>query len=231
MLKQMISFAAVAGLVLGLAASVGNADVIIYGPTDFLGIADTMMRDVTTLQSTDLNGTDKLFIEYTVSPSDTTSDSWVVLEFNTDGNWVAFTSGGEGAFLTGESGGTHQTFQTTGGSWSPDPPTSDVVTSQHAVRITLDGFSGGGDFSGTHGVTFEIAHNAATVGTSADCTFSGGTVDLGTDDGLDIDLISHVSTYGYNDVNDLTIWQVPEPASAVLLLLGLPALIWRRRKK
>ena len=229
--RKLLTIVFAAGMILALTGAAQAA--IIYGPTDFL-IGDAQTANVTTLSSADVSGMDELIIEYTVAPTVPHSDLWVVLEFNNTnfGDPYSFTGSDEGAFLTKEVVATHQTFQTSGGSWAGGDDSSVLVTpipgSQHAVRITLSGLLSTSGFSGIHDVTFEIAHNAATVAT-ADRTFSG-TVDLGTDDGLDIDLIARAETNGHQDVQDLTITIIPEPATMALLAFGACLPLFRRKR-
>lgn len=214
-------------LALLLGAATCRADTI-YGPTDHNGVGAASIVDVTTIASAALNGADELVITYSVERTETSAgDSWLTLTFNTDTPHTAFTSSGVlGVLLrtmTDSSPGDHQAFQATGGSWSPNGTSVDMDATtpvEHAVRITVTGLASGG-FNGAHPVTIEFDHNASSFVT-ADRTFSGGTVDFGTDDQLNIDVRGQNKNH---NVKNLTVSQAPTTIPTFIMLEGGLALL------
>jgi len=207
---------------------------ILFGPTNVF-VGDSSVVDVTTLASASLNGEDDLFITYSAARTNAnTGDSWLTLTLNTTDSLFEFVNSGALGALTRtrtDSANTHTIFQATGGSWSPDNTAVDmdaVSPAEHALRLTISGLSSGG-FTGTHSIEFEIDHNSSTF-VSADRTFSGGVIDFGGSDvGLNVDLRAQNQDH---NVNNLTVFQIPEPSSVILAALALLGLLaWGRRRR
>jgi hypothetical protein len=215
---------------LGL-ASLSQAAVILHGPTDY-AVGALSVTTVDTILSSELNGTDDLFIDFTAY-NDDQSDSWIVLGMNTDNSWGQITTG-VGSFLTRmKTTGANPHALYTGGEVVDSDAAAQFAVGDglsHAVRITLSGFSGNNTFTGTHTVLYEVDHfstSFSTADASMTTTFDFG----GTDNDLTLRLHN---AFGTMDVDNLTVSQsvIPEPGTYALIagMLGLSYVMVRRRR-
>ena len=216
-----------------------SANDVLFGPTDYAIAGFTPsssipgVGSVGTINSNDLNGTDSVFIEFTVANANA-NDGWLNLVVNGAESFGSFGAAATvGAFLTRvttATGTTHDLYDAgTVEASGAAAAFADSDGFSHSVRITLSGFGDGNGFTGTRTVTFEVDEFSTTI-VSADATLTT-TLDFGsTDNGLSL----HFQAAGQNrtmNVSDFTVTQVPEPGTYALIggLLALGFVMVHRR--
>ena len=211
------------------------ATMILHAPTDH-DIINQAVVSVDTITSSELNGTDNLFITYTVNNTLTANaDSWATLTVNTAADDIYdFLDGGVGAFLTRVYVGNNSQHELFASGAVADADTAASFTASdglaHAVRITISGFSSNNEFTGIHTALFEVDHFATSF-SEADASMTAAFNFGGTDNGLTLRLNANGAA---QDVDNLTVFQaqaVPEPSALALLGMGLLALAYRHKAR
>lgn len=211
-----------------------SATVILHGPEDYV-VGHWTVTHVDTIASSELNGTDDLFIEYSVTNpfASNNGDGWLTVTLNVDADFGSFINSGVAGLLTRTSTepGDHQLFDS-GVHKGSDAAGAFTVGdgASHAVRITISGFSGSNNFTGEYDVLFEVDHYATSF-SAADASISH-TVDFGDADvGMNLHLQSAAAAGLGHNVDNFTVYQaVPEPSATALIGLGGLALLMRRSK-